>query len=228
MKMFCPTSKKWRISSGAATDTGERMVRYGSAIRSSRKKSSYDFIEAANRIGIPVTEDMNGAVHDGVGFMQHNIQDGQRMSTYRAFIEPVIERPNLTVRTGCELQRVLFDGRTAVGVEVLKGGRLERIYAAREVILSAGSLKTPQMLMLSGVGPRAELEKARDTCGPGFPGGGAEPAGSLLYSHRLALHPRQFVQRQSRRPAKVLGRLSLPDDPQRLSCPRLFPGRGVC
>ena len=124
-----------------------------------KEKSSYDFIEAANRIGIPVTEDMNGALHDGVGFMQHNIQDGQRMSTYRAFIEPVIERSNLTVRTGCELQRVLFDGRTAVGVEVLKGGRLERIYAAREVILSAGSLKTPQMLMLSGIGPRAELEK---------------------------------------------------------------------
>ncbi|MFD2883920.1 GMC family oxidoreductase N-terminal domain-containing protein [Pseudomonas lini] len=124
-----------------------------------KEKSSYDFIEAANRIGIPVTEDMNGALHDGVGFMQHNIQDGQRMSTYRAFIEPVIERPNLTVRTGCELQRVLFEGRTAVGIEVLKSGRLERIYAAREVILSAGSLKTPQMLMLSGIGPRAELEK---------------------------------------------------------------------
>lgn len=124
-----------------------------------KEKSSYDFIEAANRIGIPVTEDMNGALHDGVGFMQHNIQDGQRMSTYRAFIEPVIERSNLTVRTGCELQRVLFEGRTAVGIEVLKSGRLERIYAAREVILSAGSLKTPQMLMLSGIGPRAELEK---------------------------------------------------------------------
>ncbi|WP_205937502.1 GMC family oxidoreductase N-terminal domain-containing protein, partial [Pseudomonas viridiflava] len=93
------------------------------------------------------------------GFMQHNIQDGQRMSTYRAFIEPVIDRSNLTVRTGCELQRVLFQGRTAVGVEVLKSVRLERIYAEREVILSAGSLKTPQMLMLSGVGPRAELEK---------------------------------------------------------------------
>ncbi|MFW0755013.1 GMC family oxidoreductase [Pseudomonas sp. H11T01] len=124
-----------------------------------KEKSSYDFIEAANHIGIPVTEDMNGALHDGVGFMQHNIQDGQRMSTYRAFIEPVIDRPNLTVRTGCELQRVLFEGLTAVGVEVLKGGRLEKIYAAREVILSAGSLKTPQMLMLSGVGPRDELER---------------------------------------------------------------------
>ena len=124
-----------------------------------KEQSSYDFIEAAKRIGIPVTEDMNGALHDGVGFMQHNIRDGQRQSTYKAFIEPVVDRPNLTVRTECELQRVLFEGRTAVGVEILHKGRLEKIYAAREVILSAGSLKTPQMLMLSGVGPSQELHK---------------------------------------------------------------------
>lgn len=124
-----------------------------------KEKSSYDFIEAATRVGIPLTEDMNGALHDGVGFMQHNIRNGRRLSSYSAFIEPVVNRSNLTVRTNCELQRVLFEGRTAVGVEILNNGRLETIYAAREVILSAGSLKTPQMLMLSGVGPSAELQK---------------------------------------------------------------------
>lgn len=124
-----------------------------------KEQSSYDFIESAIRMGVPFTEDMNGALHDGVGFMQHNIRDGARLSAYRAFIEPVVDRENLTVRTQCELQRVLFNGRTAIGVEVLRAGRREKIYAAREVILSAGSLKTPQLLMLSGVGPAAELQK---------------------------------------------------------------------
>ncbi|HDS0927433.1 TPA: GMC family oxidoreductase N-terminal domain-containing protein [Pseudomonas putida] len=124
-----------------------------------KEQSSYDFIEAATRQGVPFTEDMNGALHDGVGFMQHNIRDGGRLSAYRAFIEPVIERKNLTVRTGCEVQRVLFKGHTAIGVEILRDGRRESIYAAREVIMSAGSLKTPQLLMLSGVGPSAELRK---------------------------------------------------------------------
>lgn len=124
-----------------------------------KEQSSYDFIKAATHQGVPYTEDMNGALHDGVGFMQHNIRDGARLSAYRAFIEPVIGRDNLTVRTGCEVQRVLFKGQTAIGVEILREGRREKIYAAREVIMSAGSLKTPQLLMLSGVGPSAELQK---------------------------------------------------------------------
>lgn len=121
--------------------------------------SSYDFIEAASRLQIPRTDDMNGAVHDGVGFMQHTIRNGRRHSAYNAFVEPVLHRPNLTVRSECAVQRILFEGRQAVGVEILHKGRLETIQAAREVILSAGSLKTPQMLMLSGVGPGAELQK---------------------------------------------------------------------
>ena len=124
-----------------------------------KERSSYDFIEAAHRAGVPRTDDMNGAVHDGVGFMQHTIKDGRRHSAYNAFVEPVRDRPNLTIRTSCEVQRVLFEGRRAIGVEVLRNGRLETINAAREVILSAGSLKSPQLLMLSGVGPAAELQR---------------------------------------------------------------------
>lgn len=121
--------------------------------------SSYDFIEAAARLGHAKTEDMNGAVHDGVGFMQHTIKGGRRHSAFAAFIKPVLHRRNLTVLTDAQVQRVLFDGRTATGIELRHKGELRRFTAAREVILSGGALNTPQILMLSGVGPGAELQR---------------------------------------------------------------------
>ena len=124
-----------------------------------KERSSYDFIDAAARLGIPRTEDMNGAQHDGVGFMQHTIKNGRRHSAYTAFIKPVLNRPNLTVRTGAHVQRVLFEGRIATGVEILLNGQPHKIFAAREVILSGGAINTPQLLMLSGVGPGAELQR---------------------------------------------------------------------
>lgn len=121
--------------------------------------ASTDFIEAARRTGIPLTEDMNGELHDGVGFMQHNIRDGRRHSAYSAYVEPVRARPNLTVRTGCFVQRILFDRTEATGVEVTENGTRVAINASKEVILSAGALNSPQVLMLSGVGPGAELQR---------------------------------------------------------------------
>lgn len=121
--------------------------------------SSYDFIESCKRLQIPETEDMNGALHDGVGFMQHTIKLGSRHSAYRAFIKPILNQPNLTVRAEAHVQRVIFEGRTAMGVEILHGGHLHKIMAACEVVVSAGSINTPQLLMLSGVGPAEELKR---------------------------------------------------------------------
>src|SRR6185437_9380618 len=82
-------------------------------------RSSHDFIEATQRLGIPRTEDLNGAVHDGVGFMQHTIRGGRRYSAYTAFIEPIRNRPNLTVVTGAAVQRIVLKGNVATGVEIL-------------------------------------------------------------------------------------------------------------
>lgn len=124
-----------------------------------RHPASADFIASAVSLGIPKTEDMNGALHDGVGFIQHNILNGQRHSVYMAYVEPVLGRPNLVVRSNCHVQKILFDGTDATGVEVIVDGERQVIQAAREVILSAGSLNSPQVLMLSGVGPAAELQK---------------------------------------------------------------------
>jgi choline dehydrogenase len=124
-----------------------------------RQASSFDFISSATRLGVPLTEDLNGSLHDGVGFMQHTIRNGQRNSAFTAFVEPVRDRPNLTVMTDCQAQRILFDQNQAVGIEVLRRGEPLKMMAAREVILSAGSLNSPQLLMLSGVGPGAELKR---------------------------------------------------------------------
>jgi len=122
-------------------------------------RSSHDFIEATQRLGIPRTEDLNGAVHDGVGFMQHTIRGGRRYSAYTAFIEPIRNRPNLTVVTGAAVQRIVLKGNVATGVEILIKGERRTFDAAREVILSAGSLNSPQVLMLSGIGPGDELQR---------------------------------------------------------------------
>jgi choline dehydrogenase len=124
-----------------------------------KEQSSYDFIESAARLGHAKLEDMNGVVSDGVGFIQHNIKNGRRHSANAAFLAPIRNRPNLTVRTGCLVQKVLFEGRVATGIEVLCNGSLQKIAAAREVILSGGAINTPQLLMLSGIGPGAELQR---------------------------------------------------------------------
>jgi choline dehydrogenase len=124
-----------------------------------KEKSSYDFIEAAERLGHAYLDDMNGAESDGVGFMQHTIKNGRRQSAFKAFVDPIKSRPNLIVRTNCLVQRVLFEGRIATGIEVLCSGSIQHIAAAREVILSGGAINTPQLLMLSGVGASRELQR---------------------------------------------------------------------
>lgn len=121
--------------------------------------SSYDFIQAAVNTGIPPTSDLNGEVHDGVGFIQHNIRDGKRQSAYVAYIAAVRSRQNLVIRTGCMVQRIVFEQGQAVGVEVIENGYKKVLAAAREVILSAGALNSPQVLMLSGIGPGDELAR---------------------------------------------------------------------
>ena len=124
-----------------------------------KTQSSHDFIAAVHALGHPLCEDMNGADHDGVGFMQHTIKGGQRHSAYAAFVKPVRGRRNLTVLTSAQVAQVTFDGRMATGVEVIEGGQRRAIVALREVILSGGALNTPQVLMLSGIGPGDELAR---------------------------------------------------------------------
>ncbi|WP_266362999.1 GMC family oxidoreductase [Tellurirhabdus rosea] len=116
------------------------------------------FVNGCKAIGIRETNDFNGIRQEGAGFFQFTIRNGRRESTATAFLKPILNRPNLTVRTKVYTRRVLLENGRATGVEVITSRNVtEKIYARREVILSAGSFNSPQILMLSGIGPAEML-----------------------------------------------------------------------
>lgn len=117
------------------------------------------YMEAARQAGFPVTDDFNGKTQEGVGIYQVTQKQGERWSVARAYLHPVMSRPNLAVLTGARAQRVLFAGNRASGVEYRRGGDIEQVQARREVILCAGAFQSPQLLMLSGIGDAAELKR---------------------------------------------------------------------
>ncbi len=115
------------------------------------------FVAAAQETGVPANADFNGATQDGAGFYQVTQKDGLRWSTASAFLRPALARPNLTVITSALACRIRFEGRRAVGVDYVCRGQSASAEASREVILSGGTINSPQLLMLSGVGPAAHL-----------------------------------------------------------------------
>jgi 4-pyridoxate dehydrogenase len=116
------------------------------------------WVEAGKAVGLPETEDYNGKQQEGFGRGQYTIRDGRRSSSARAYLRPAKKRPNLTVETGAHATQVLMQGTRATGVEYMKGsGDLHRAEAGRDVILASGTFNSPQLLMLSGIGPAAHL-----------------------------------------------------------------------
>lgn len=115
------------------------------------------YLEAARQVGYPLTPDFNGPQQEGIGLYQVTQLNGERWSTYRGYLLPHLNRPNLTIETDALAQRVVFEGKRAVGVEILQNGQLRQIRARKEVVLSAGAFQSPQLLMLSGVGDADEL-----------------------------------------------------------------------
>ena len=118
------------------------------------------FAAAAQEAGIPATDDFNRGTNEGVGYFEVNQKAGWRWNTAKAFLRPALQRPNLTVWTGAQVRRLLIErgdaGLRCTGVELVRGGQALTLRAAREVVLSAGSIGSPQILQLSGIGP-AEL-----------------------------------------------------------------------
>jgi choline dehydrogenase len=117
-------------------------------------------VEAAGQMGFPILDDLNGPMRDGAGYINMNIsRDGARASAARAFLHPNLSRTNLRLLLNTNVVRVLFDGDRASGVEIVASDDTRKISASREIILSAGSIHTAQLLMLSGVGEAAALKK---------------------------------------------------------------------
>jgi len=115
------------------------------------------FVEAGVEAGLARNDDFNGAGQDGVGMYQVTQRGGMRASAAVAYLHPAMERPNLTVMPYMQVERVLFEGRRAVGVEASQLGEARELRAEREVILCGGAYNSPQLLMLSGIGPAEHL-----------------------------------------------------------------------
>ena len=119
------------------------------------------FIEGAVSLGIPRNPDYNGARQEGVAYVQRAVQGGLRMSAARAFLRPAMRRGNLTVLTHAHATQIMLEGKRATGVRYRKGGAKgveTQVTARREVILSGGSINSPQLLQLSGIGPAPLLQ----------------------------------------------------------------------
>jgi choline dehydrogenase-like flavoprotein len=117
------------------------------------------FIEAAVEAGIPRVSDFNTGSNEGISYFHVNQKNGRRWSAARGFLKPALSRSNLKVETDAHATRILFEGKRAVGVEILQNGTRRRIHARREVILSAGAIASPQLLQLSGIGNGAFLQE---------------------------------------------------------------------
>ncbi|KAB2871356.1 MAG: choline dehydrogenase [Burkholderiaceae bacterium] len=117
------------------------------------------FVEAARQAGHAANADFNAAEQEGVGLYQVTHRNGERCSAAKAYLAPARSRPNLTVFTDVRVSRIVSDGRRATGIEFIQAGSRQRLAAAREVLLCAGAAQSPQLLMLSGIGPGEELQR---------------------------------------------------------------------
>jgi choline dehydrogenase len=131
-----------------------RISRIDSQIHPLAKK----YIEATKQAGLSFNDDFNAESQEGVGLYQLNTKNGRRMSASRAFLRPAMKRKNVRVETGAHATRILFEGKRAVGIEYSQGGATKSVRATREVIISGGSINSPQLLQLSGIGPTKLLQ----------------------------------------------------------------------
>jgi choline dehydrogenase len=117
------------------------------------------FVDACKEVGIGFNPDFNGDSQEGAGFFRVTQKNGRRWSAADAFLRPALRRGNLTVWTGISASRILVENGRAIGVEYLQRGGTQQVRASREVILSTGTIGSPQLLLLSGIGPQKQLEQ---------------------------------------------------------------------
>jgi choline dehydrogenase len=149
-------------------DRGKLQTRYGTL----KNPLHAAWLAAGSEAGYPQTADINGYQQEGFGRLDMTVGAGRRSSAANAYLRPAMQRRNLTVRTQVLATRILFEGRRAIGLQYLRDGTQQVVRARRELLVCAGSINSPQLLKLSGIGPAAELkqhgiEVIRDTPGVG-------------------------------------------------------------
>ena len=117
------------------------------------------FVQSCQERGIPYNPDFNGSVQAGCGIYQTNTIDARRCSAAVGYLKPVMGRRNLTVETGCQVQRIVLNGNRAIGVDYIKGNQTTRAAVEQEVLVTSGSIGTPKLMMLSGIGPADHLQQ---------------------------------------------------------------------
>lgn len=152
--------------------------------------ASQAFVQAALKLGFPANNDFNGPIQEGVGYVELMIGDGVRASTSRVFLDPVRKRPNLQVQANALVERVLFDGLQVRGVRFRVDGQPREV-SAREVVISGGAINSPQILMLSGIGPAEHLRSHGIDVVLDLPGVGRD-LHDHVYVHYLAGVERSF------------------------------------
>ena len=144
-----------------------------SVIESKVRRGVIDaWVESAVNAGYPRAEDYNGSSQEGVGYFQMTMRDGRRCSSAVAYLHPAMHRKNLTVFTRAHTHQVLFEGNRAIGVDVQLDNRRVQIKANKEIVLAAGAIGSPQLLMLSGLGPEEHLREHGITPVHALPGVG--------------------------------------------------------
>ena len=121
--------------------------------------TSRAFVQSCQEMGLPYNPDFNGAQQEGAGIYQMTIRDNRRCSTAVGYLRPALGRRNLTVVTRALVLRIVFEGRRATGVQYMAGGTLTTAHAAQEVLVTAGAINTPKLMMLSGIGPASHLRQ---------------------------------------------------------------------
>jgi choline dehydrogenase len=141
------------------------------------------FIDAARQMGMPILDDVNGPMRPGAGYINMNIAaDGTRVSAVRAFLRPALSRPNLTLQLNANVLKLNFKGTRCVGVKVMTDGSVKDIAADKEVILAAGAIHSPKLLMLSGVGEETALRSLGIDVVENLPGVGENLQDHVLLS----------------------------------------------
>lgn len=116
------------------------------------------FMEAANELQLPTTDDFNGRIQEGVGPFQTTQKNGERWSAAKGYLTPNLDRPNLHIITHATASKILLEGKKAVGIQYLHEGKSKEIKASKEVILCGGAFATPQLMLLSGIGSSEDLK----------------------------------------------------------------------
>ncbi|MCX8281325.1 choline dehydrogenase [Phyllobacterium sp. 0TCS1.6C] len=156
------------------------------------------FVAAGQQAGFEVTEDYNGSKQEGFGPMEQTIYKGRRWSAANAYLRPALKRQNVRLVNGLA-RKVLIENQKAVGVEIARRGRTETVRARREVIIAASSINSPKLLMLSGIGPAAQLRALGIEVVADRPGVGAN----------LQDHLEVYIQQESLKPITLNSRLGL-------------------